>query len=846
MRRLTAETGASMAVQPLPAAELCWLCDERLLGVATSAELADLDRPIGQERAHEALEVGLSIDRHGFNLFALGPQGIGKHAMVERRVRAHAAGQPAPKDWCYLGNLADPRQPRALGLAAGRGARLQADMAQLVGDLRDALRSAFDNEEYRTRRRVIEEELKERQEQAVGAVEAEARRRQVALMRSPMGLALVPVREGKVLTPEQFQELPEAERKTVEATVTELQQSLREALARAPAWMKETRERLHRLNDDTARFATDFLIDQLKAAWADVEGVQDFLEEVRWDVLAHVELFLGAGEAQPGQPPQAFDDNHPLLRRYRINLLVDHGGTTSAPVVYEDDPSFDRLVGKVEYRAEMGALVTDLQMIRAGALHRANGGYLLLDARKLISRPMAWEGLKRALTTREIRIESPMQAMGVLATATLEPQPVPLDIKVVLLGERQIYYLMAQADPDFSRLFKIAADFDERADRDEATVLLHARMLAGLARGDGLRDLSAGGIARVIEHAARRADNRGKLSLDIDDLTDLLREADFEAGRAGVALIGRAEVEAAAEARRRRFDKAPGLLLESMRDGVVKIATGGETVGQVNGLSVFFLAGQPFGRPSRISARIRMGGGQVLDIERETRLGGPIHTKGVLVLSGFVHGRYLPDLPAAVQATLVFEQSYGGVDGDSASTAEALALLSAIAEVPLRQGLAVTGAINQQGEVQAIGGVDEKIEGFFDLCALRGLDGSQGVVIPRANIRHLMLHQRVVEAAGQGRFHIWAVDHIDEAIELFTGLTAGARGGNGRFAEGSFNRKVEDRLRHLAVRRRDFGKGPGGPKRGSDATEPTNGATGDEPPPEPRRDDEEKPRGDSR
>ncbi len=828
-----------MPPQPLPTSELCWRCDEALLGVATSAELADLDGPIGQQRAHEALELGLSIRRQGYNLFALGAHGIGKHVMVESRVRAHAVTRPPPMDWCYVGNLADPRKPRILGIAAGHGARLQADMAQLVGDLRDALRSAFDNEEYRTRRQVIEEELKERQEEAIGAVEAEARGRQVALMRSPMGLALAPVRDGKVVTPEEFQQLPEDERKAIEATVTGLQQGLREALAKAPAWMKETRERLRRLDDETARFATDFLIDQLKPGWADVEAVLDFLEEVRWDVLAHIELFLHAGEAQPGQPPVPFDDNHPLSRRYRVNLLVDHAGEASAPVVYEDDPSFDRLVGKVEYRAEMGALVTDLLMIRAGALHRANGGYLLLDARKLIGRPMAWEMLKRALTSGEVRIESPMQAMGVLGTATLEPEPAPLDVKVVLLGERQIYYLMAQADPDFSRLFKIAADFDERVDRDGPTVLAHARLVAGLARKDGLRPLDAGGLARSIEHAARRADNRDKLSLDVEDLTDLLREADWQAERAGAALIGRPEVEAAADARRRRADKGPTLLLESMRDGVVQIATGGEAVGQINGLSVFFLAGNAFGRPSRITARIRMGGGQVLDIERETRLGGPIHTKGVLVLGGFLQARYAADIPAAMQATLVFEQSYGGVDGDSASTAEALALLSAVAGVPLRQGLAVTGAINQHGEVQAIGGVDEKIEGFFDLCALRGLDGTQGVVMPRSNVRHLMLHRRVVEAAAEGRFHVWAIEHIDEAIELFTGMAAGARGSNGRFDEGSFNRRVEDRLRRLAERRRDFGKGPGRPRRDG----PANGSADDPLPDQPRQDDEEKPTG---
>lgn len=842
-----------MPPQPLLPSELSWRCDEALIGVATSAELADLERPIGQARAEEAIELALSVDRQGYNLFALGPKGIGKQAMVEARVRVHAATRPPPLDWCYLANLADPRQPRVLGLAAGRGARLQVDMAQLVGDLRDALRSAFDNEEYRTRRQVIEEELKERQEQAVAAVEAEARRRQVALMRSPVGLALAPVREGRVLTPEQFQELPEDERKAVEATVTGLQQNLRDALAKAPAWMKESRERLRRLNDDTARFATDFLIDQLKGQWADVEGVADFLEEVRWDVLAHVEPFLQAGEAQQGQspqgqPPQPFDDDHPLLRRYRVNLLVDYAGATSAPVVHEDDPTFDRLVGKIEYRAEMGTLVTDLLMIRAGALHRANGGYLLLDARRLISRPMAWEMLKRALTSREIRIETPMQTLGAFGTATLEPQPAPLDVKVVLLGERQIYYLMAQADPDFARLFKIAADFDERVVRDEATVLAHARLIAGLARKDGLRPLSAGGVAGTIEHAARRADNREKLSLDVDDLTDLLREADYQAERRSAPLIGRDEVEAASEARRRRSDKAPSLLLESMRDGVVQIATGGEAVGQINGLSVFFLAGNAFGRPSRITARVRMGGGQVLDIERETKLGGPIHTKGVLVLTGFLNGRYAHDLPAALQATLVFEQSYGGVDGDSASTAEALALLSAIAEVPLRQGLAITGAINQKGEVQAIGGVDEKIEGFFDLCALRGLDGTQGVLIPRSNVRHLMLHRRVVEAAGQGLFRIWAVGHIDEALELFTGLPAGERGENGRFAEGSVNRRVEDRLRRLAVLRRDFGKGPGGNQNKLRQPEaaPADEPPAEEPPPEPRRDDEEKPAGDAR
>ena len=796
-----------MPVEPLPVDALAWCCEpDGLDALATTAAAAE------QERAEEAIRLALSIRRRGYNVMAIGADGIGRHATARALVEARAATEPPPSDWCYVANVGQPRKPRMLRLAAGRGAKLQADMAQLVGDLRDALRNAFENEEYRTRRQVIEDELKERQEQAIAGVEAAGRAEGVALLRTPMGLAFAPTRDGRVIGPEQFQQLPEAERQTITATVERLQEQLREALAHGPAWLKEIRDRVKRLNDETARFAVDFLIDQLKAAWTDVEALQDHLEEIRWDVIGHVELFLQTPEPGPG--PRLPDNEHPLFRRYQVNLLVDNAGATSAPVIYEDDPSFERLVGRIEYRAEMGALTTDFLLVRGGALHRANGGYVLLDARKLLTRPMAWDVLKRTLTTGELRIESPLQTLGLLSTVTLEPEPIPFDAKVVLIGERLIHLLLSELDPDFARLFKVVADFDDVTPRSPAALATQRGRLRALAAAEGLRPLRDDAVAALLEHAARRAGDRDKLSLDRETLGDLVREADYQAGLAGAERITRAEVESAITARRRRADRAPNLLLEAMQRDVIRVATSGTAIGQINGLSVYEPGGVAFGRPSRITARIRLGGGQLLDIERETKLGGPLHTKGVLILSGFLGARYARERPLALHASLVFEQSYGGVDGDSASAAEALALISALADLPLRQDLAITGSIDQHGSIQAIGGVNEKIEGFFDLCAARGLDGGHGVVIPASNRRHLMLHGRVREAAAAGRFRIWAVAHIDEAIELFFGRPAGERDGDGAFPAGTVNALVDARLRRLAEMRRAFGRGDdaeGGP-----------------------------------
>jgi lon-related putative ATP-dependent protease len=795
------------AKEPLAAAALCWRCPSDRFAFETTEQLEPLTQVIGQDRAVEAIQFAVGMRQSGYNLYALGPEGMGKHTVVHRFLEAQAGQELAPPDWCYVSNFKERRKPRALQLPAGRGGQFREDMSNFVVDLRDALRNGFESNEYRTRRKVIEEEFKERQETALQEIEKESRSQNVALMRTPMGFAFAPVHDGEVVSPEVFQKLPQEERERVEGVIKALQEKLQDVLQKAPIWMKETREKLRRLNDETALFATAHLIDALKARYADLATVQRFLDEVRDDAVERVEEIVAEAPAQRGDRATAdFEGDHPVLRRYGVNLIVDNAESACAPVVYEDDPTYDRLLGRTEHRAEMGALLTDFHLIRSGALHRASGGYLILDARKLLTSPMAWDALKRALFAGEIRIQPAAQALGLLSTVSLEPEPIPLDVKVVIVGERMIYYLLAQADPEFQRLFKVAADFDERIPRNDENDLLYARLVKSLTDNEQLRPFDRGGVARALEFSARAAGDSERFSMDIERLADLLREADFLAGKAGRPVVDAAAVAKAADAQIYRLDRVRQRLQEEIERGTVQIDTEGAKAGQINGLSVMSLGGFAFGRPSRITARIRLGKGEVVDIEREVALGGPLHSKGVLILSGYLSAHYASERPLSLSASLVFEQSYGGVDGDSASSAELYALLSAIAEVPIDQSLAVTGSVNQYGEVQAIGGVNEKIEGFFDLCAARGLTGRQGVLIPASNVKHLMLHRRVVEAAEEGRFRVHAVTTIDQGLGILTGLEAGARDAEGRFPEGSVNARVEARLIELADKRRAFAR----------------------------------------
>jgi lon-related putative ATP-dependent protease len=816
-------------VKPLEATALCQRCDPAQFTFETTADLQDLTEVIGQARAVEAVRFGIGIRREGFNLFALGPEGTGKYAVVRHYLERQAATQSPPADWCYVQNFVEAPKPSALQLPAGGGSKLRRDMERLVEELRTAIPATFESEHYRRRRQDIEEEFRERQEKALADIQRQAQDRGLALMRTPMGLAFAPMRGGQVISPEDFQKLSPEEQAGAQANVSALQEELQKSLSEMPQWDRERRTKVKDLEQEVGRYAVDHLIEDLRRQYIEWPEVVDYLARVQHDVMENLDEFrrpIEAPESPPAVPADGLPRRPPLpiemsfFRRYQVNVIVDHTGATGAPVIYEDHPTAQNLVGRIEHMAQMGALITDFNLIKAGALHRANGGYLILEARKVLLQPFAWEELKRALSSEEIRTEVLGQTLSLISTVSLEPEPIPLDVKVVLLGERLLYYTLSQLDPDFAELFKVAADFEDQMDRTPENHLLYARMIATMVRQEALRPFDRKAVARVVEQSARLAGDAERLSTHVRSIADLLREADYWAGEAQHGDVTAADVQRAIDAQIYRSDRVRERIQEEIQRGTILIDTQGSTVGQVNGLSVLTLGQFAFGRPSRITARVRLGRGEVIDIEREVALGGPIHAKGVLILSAYLGARYASDRPLSLSASLVFEQSYSGVEGDSASSAELYALLSVLADLPINQGLAVTGSVNQHGQVQAIGGVNEKIEGFFDICRAQGITGDQGVLIPASNVKHLMLRPDVVEAVAAGRFHVYPVETIDQGIELLTGVPAGEPAGDtGEFPAGSVNQRVEARLRTLAEKRLAFGV----PERGSAGDERTRG-----------------------
>jgi predicted ATP-dependent protease len=738
--------------KPLDPGALYHRCDPGQFAFESTAELEDLTEIIGQGRAADAVRFGIGISREGYNLFSLGPAGIGKHFLVHHFLEQQAAGKSAPQDWCYVNNFEEPQKPRALPLPAGQGVALRRDVERLIEELRSAVPTAFESEDYRTRKQAIEGEVKERHEKAFEEIRRQALEKGIGMLRTPTGLVFAPVRKNEVLSPEEFEQLPPEERERLETDMAAFQQKVQSVMLEAPQWEREGRNKLKALNHEVATFAVGHLIDELRRKYQALAEVTGYLDAMQQDVIENVDEFVNPSEpplsALLGHTPSQAKKGSPFFRRYQVNVLVTHNDHHGAPVIHEDNPTYQNLVGQVEYSSQFGALVTDFNLIKAGALHRANGGFLMLDALKVLMQPYAWEGLKRALRSSEIRIESLGQMLSLISTVSLEPQPIPLNIKVVLIGERVLYYLLSGFDPEFNQLFKVAADFEEVVDRNTQNDLLYARLIGTMVRQEGLLPIDRSAVARIIEHSARVAGDGEKLSTHRRSLADLLCETDYWAREGGRSLATAADVQTAIDAQIHRADRVRERLQEEIQRGTLLIDTQGERVGQINGLSVIQLGQFAFGHPSRITARVRLGKGEVVDIEREVELGGPIHSKGVLILSGFLGARYAADRPLSLSASLVFEQSYGGVEGDSASSAELYALLSALAEAPVKQSFAVTGSVNQHGQVQAIGGVNEKIEGFFDLCQARGLTGNQGVLIPASNVRHLTLKQEVVRGRG--------------------------------------------------------------------------------------------------
>ena len=812
-------------IDPLPPGKLYTRCEPASLGFETTADLPATDVMIGQERALTAIDFGVRIPDQGYNLFVLGKSGSRRHNIVETFLQQISdRDQREALDWCYINNFDDERRPIALSLPAGRGAALRRDAAQLIEDLQGAIPAIFESEQHESGIAEINQEFEEKVRASLSTLHEEAQKHDLSLVQTPHGFAIAPTADGKLISDEQFEQLPEEEKERRAAAMEAMSEEMRKHIEELPRWQKERRDRIKALHRDLVGLTVDQLIAPIKGRYAEFGKLVDYFDRLREDVIGNTKLFQPDEESVPGAG-MAYGEAS--LRRYQINLLVDRSEDAHPPIIYENNPSVAKLFGTIEHLAQFGALITNFTMIVPGALHKANGGYLIIDAERVLMEPFAWSALKRALAAREIRIESIGQLMNVVSTVSLEPDPIPADLKVILIGERRLYYLLTEYDAEFSELFKVAADFEDRVDRSGERIREYAQMLGNLARSHDLLPLTNRAVARTIEHGARLLGDSEKLTTRIRDVTDVVREANFRARQDGAPHIDAEHIEGAIDAQIARLDRIRGEMHEAIARDTVLIDTSGERIAQVNGLSVLELGGFRFGQPSRITASARVGDGTIVDIERETELGGPIHSKGVLILSAYLRGKYAAEMPLSVSASLVFEQSYGGVEGDSASIAETCALLSAIGEIPIRQSLAVTGSLNQHGHAQVIGGVNEKIEGFFDVCASRGLTGDQGVIIPADNVKHLMLRRDVVAAVEKGEFNVYPIASIDEAIELLTGVAAGERDDHGRYPVASVNGIVEKRLKKLTKLRQSFdraasrkttGRRKGQKSRSSDAT----------------------------
>lgn len=768
-------------------------CPPELCRWPDTDSVPPLEGLIGQQRAVRALDFGLGINRAGYNLFVTGAPGTGRTTSVLKAVGKLAAAQAAPDDWCYVYNFSLPDQPRTLRFPAGTGRRFQSDVADLLEELKVEIPRAFESKEYDEHRAAINKRVQEEKQKLFHQLEEQAARAGFQVKQGSTGLALLPLQDGRPLTEAEFEKLGRHEKEFYQSRQQALHKEINVILRQVRRLDREARQHVQQLDRETGHFTIRHLIEELVSRYESFPAAVAYLQQVEKEVVAHVHDFLEKEEPElmPGLKMPA---REPSFLNYRVNLLVDNGDCRGAPVISEHNPTFFNLVGRQEYRAQFGSFVTDYTMIRAGALHRANGGYLVIHANELFSKYFAWQGLKRCLKSGHIAIEDLSEEFRLVSTSGNRPEAIPLTAKVIIIGDSRVYHLLHALDEDFSKLFKVKVAFDTRFARDGEGVGQYAAFISRHCREKKLLPFDRGGITRIVEHGSRLVEDQARLSSRFFDIVGLLEEADYWARQAGREKVGAAEVRKAIEEKIYRGNLLETRLRELIESGQVFIDDRGAVVGQVNGLSVLLLGDYSFGRPSRITVRTFVGREGIVDIERETRMGGPIHTKGVLILSGFLGERYAGRAALTLSATICFEQSYDGIDGDSASGAELCALLSSLADLPLDQSIAMTGSVNQRGQVQPIGGVNEKIEGFYEVCRLRGFTGSQGVIIPRANLKNLMLREAVAASIGRGEFHVWAVENIDEAISILTGVPAGAQKADGRWPADSVNGRVARRL----------------------------------------------------
>ena len=783
--------------------EVRLVCVPDKLGLKSTESLEPVQTIIGQDRALQALQFGLGMQDSGFNIYAAGLPGTGKMTAIVAFLERMAQDKDVPPDWCYVYNFQDPYRPKALKLKAGLAVQLQKDMKKLVETAQVDIRKAFESEDYANRRDAIAHTFNEKRGKLFSQLNQLAHDKGFAIQMSPMGMMLIPIVDGKPLTEQEMLGLSLEQKEDMARNREAIEEQLKDAMSQMRNWDREVTEQTEKMDQEVVQFVLGAPIEELTQKYGDTPEVIQYLKAVQESIIENKNIIRSPTGAEEGNLLAQLAAAQPF-RKYEVNVLVDNSHLTGAPVIIEMNPTFNNLTGRIEKEAHFGVITSDFTMIRPGALHRANGGYLVVRAEDILPNLMSWESLKRSLREQKIIIEELAERFGFVTIKTIQPEPISLNIKVILIGEDLYYHLLQKLDREFPEVFKVKADFDSRMDLNAENLRLYNATLCAVCSKENLRHLDKMGVAKIIEHSSRLAEDQQKLSTRFAEIADAIREANYWAGMDGKELIGDEHVTRAIEQKVYRSNLIQARIGEMTERGILKIETDLEVVGQINSLSIIDLGDLSFGRPSRITASIAAGREGLVDIEREAKLGGPIHTKGVLILSGLMAERYASNIPLSLTARLVFEQSYEGVEGDSASSAEFYALLSALAGVPIKQGIAVTGSINQKGEVQAIGGVNQKIEGFYDVCKAKGLTGQQAVIIPESNVQNLMLREDVVEAITEGKFSIYSIDNVDEGIELITGLKAGRRLKDGKFENGSVNRRVQDRLEQLAKGMKEF------------------------------------------
>ena len=791
----------------VPVDRLTQRCNAADLGFETTDDVEPLEGTIGQERAISALELGLDIDADGFNLFIAGPSGTGRNTALRSYVDRIALKKPAPPDWGYVYNFQEPAHPIGISLPCGMVRRLCRQMDDLVDTCRREIPKAFESDGYTHRLEEVMKGVQARRQALTNEMEKAAIAEGFTLVSGPTGITPVPLKDNRPMSQEDFSNLPEEERDGLKRRAEKVQHAVNHGLAELRRLNKETEEQTRRVDADLVRFTLTPLVDELQKEYAGHAQVVGYLDQVESDMVKNLEIFKTDDKAPSAgaAPPGFVGDEDPFIK-YRVNDLVDNTSCVGAPIIFEHSPTYYNLFGRIDYRMQYGTPATDHMMIKAGALHVANGGYLVLQARDLLTSALSWDALKRALRSKQIRVENIGEQHSPLPSTTLRPQPIPFEAKVVIVGSPDIMRLLQTHDEDFRKLFKVTAEFDNLMGRTDQNMARYASFVSARCRESGLRPFHNTAVARVIDHSSRLVAYQDKLTTRFMDVSDILTEADYWAGADAAAVVMGEHVKRAIDQKEYRVSLTEDRLQEIIADNTIHISTQGRVLGQVNGLAVLSSGNHTFGKPSRITASVSLGRGQVVNVERETKLSGKIHDKGFMILKGYIQGQYGRDKPLSLSASIGFEQTYSEVDGDSASSTELYALISALAGLPINQALAVTGSVNQAGEVQAIGGAILKIEGFFNVCKTHGLTGDQGVIIPRDNVKNLVLKDEVVEAVEDGKFHIYAVSNVDEGIEVLTGVAAGRRAEDGAYPEGTVHNLVEQRLHEMAKNARDYGK----------------------------------------